>query len=110
MNTLPTQQTKEKILKVAGHTDSKKLSDSIISSYNDSDTSKVTLRTIGAASLNQAMKGVIIANKYFVNKGILLVIKPAFQDLFKKDIFPNCEEGDTSKITAIELRIQYERI
>ena len=84
----------EKILKCRTSTDANKLAGSIYLAYQENPDAKITLRVIGAGSVNQAVKATIIANKYFAKKGMSLGLKPSFQD------------GE-SNMTIIELRVLF---
>lgn len=81
----------QRILKCKSSTDANKLAGSIYSAYKNSPTDEIFLRVIGAGSLNQAIKAVIISNKYFVKKGFVVDVHPSFQEV--------------SDITSIELKI-----
>ena len=70
----------EKVLKCKASTDANKLAGSIYLAYQKNPEAKITIRVIGAGSVNQAVKATIIANKYFARKGISLALKPSFQD------------------------------
>lgn len=86
---------KEKhILRCKSSTDANKLAGSIYSAYVNAPEEALLLRVIGAGSLNQAIKAVIIiSNKFFIKKGLVVDVHPSFQEV-----------ADNS-ITAIELRI-----
>jgi stage V sporulation protein SpoVS len=78
-------------------TDAKRLSGSIHGLWKKDPTTPIVIRVIGAGALNQAVKGVILANKFFIKTGIVLGIQPSFQ---------TSEDG----VTAIDLRIIYHRV
>jgi len=69
-----------------------RLAGSIYSIYKTEPESRIIIRVIGAGSLNQAAKAVIISNRYFAKKGLVVGMQPSFQDT---------EEG----VTAMELKI-----
>lgn len=77
-----------KILRVKASTDATKLAGSIYAACMEDK--KVVLRVIGAGSLNQATKAVIISNKYFCQKGLTPCVKPSFHNV-------------SDNVTAIEL-------
>jgi len=83
---------KTNVLRCKSSTDSNKLAGSIYSIYKVEPESRIIIRVIGAGSLNQAAKAIIISNKYFAKKGLVVGIQPSFQDT---------EEG----VTAMELKI-----
>jgi stage V sporulation protein S len=60
---------------------------------------EVIIRCIGAASLNQAVKGVVIARGYIAQKGHDLVVRPGFINV------PAPADMDTDTISALVLRI-----
>lgn len=84
----------EKVLKCKTSTDANKLAGSIYLAYQENPDAKITIRVIGAGSVNQAVKATIIANKFFAKKGISIGIKPSFQD------------GE-SNMTLIEMRVLF---
>lgn len=85
----------ERLLKVAANTDANKLAGSICSAYEENENVSLTLRSIGAGSLNQAMKAVIVSNRMFSKKGKVAVFLPYFKDI---------PTDDNKNITAIELK------
>jgi len=88
----------KQMLRASSGTDAKKLASSIVAHYqNHQDCRSVVIRAIGASAVNQAIKAVIIANKYFVRKGQVLSIIPGFNDL----------EENGVKITSIELTTKF---
>lgn len=86
------------LLRASSSTDSKKLASSIITHYESNAETPIVVRSIGAGALNQAVKAVIIANKFFVRIGIVLHLAPAFQDIPGEDI------------TSVQLTIKYHKI
>ena len=82
-----------KILRVKASTDATKLAGSIYAAFMNDN--KVVLRVIGAGSLNQAVKAVIISSKYFCQKGLTPCIKPSFNNA-------------SDSITAIELVVFFQ--
>lgn len=87
-----TNESTLKILRCKSSTDANKLAGSIHSAYQENPASNIILRVIGAGSLNQAIKAVIISNKFFAKKGLVVVVQPSFQDT-------------SEAMTAIELRV-----
>lgn len=61
------------------------------------DGRKVVLRAIGAASVNQAVKGIAIARGYVAQRGLDLVCIPGFTEVS----LPDAEKP----VTAILLRV-----
>lgn len=90
-------ETNQRVLRCKTSTDANKLAGSIYSSYQDDQNSPIIIRVIGAGSLNQAVKAVIISNKFFAKKGIVVDLRPSFQDA-------------SENITAIELRVLFNKI
>lgn len=85
-------EQKINVLRCKSSTDSSKLAGSIYSIYKTEPDSRIIIRVIGAGSLNQAAKAVIISNRYFAKKGLVVGMQPSFKDT---------EEG----VTAMELKI-----
>lgn len=83
-----------KELRCSASTDANKLAGSIYSTYKEHPKDDIVIRAIGAGSLNQAVKAVIICNKYFAKTGVVLGITPSFKDT---------EEH----VTAIEMKILF---
>lgn len=90
-------ETNQRVLRCKTSTDANKLAGSIYSSYQDDQNSPIIIRVIGAGSLNQAVKAIIISNKFFAKKGIVVDLRPSFQDA-------------SENITAIELRVLFNKI
>lgn len=89
-------ETNRKELRCKSSTDANKLAGSIYSTYQENPTAQIVIRVIGAGSLNQAVKAVIISNKFFAKKGIVLDIRPSFQDA-------------AENMTAIELKVLFSK-
>lgn len=87
-------ETNEKVLRCKSSTDANKLAGSIHSTYQENPSAQVVIRVIGAGSLNQAVKALIISNKFFARKGIVLGFQPSFQDA-------------AENMTAIELKVLF---
>ena len=86
------------IMKTSSGTDSKKLASSIIAHHQaNKDCTTITIRAIGAAAVNQALKAVIISNRHFSRKGQMLSVIPAFHDL----------EENGQVITAVDLKTKF---
>lgn len=85
-----------KVLRCKSSTDANKLAGSIYSTYQEDSTAQVVIRVIGAGSLNQAVKAAIISNKFFAKKGIVVDLRPSFQDAFEN-------------MTAIELKVLFNK-
>lgn len=84
----------QKMLRCKASTDATRLAGSIYSAWQSNDGSEIVLRVIGAGALNQAVKAAIISNKYFANKGLKVMLQPAFRDA-----------GSEGSMTAIELSV-----
>ena len=67
------------ILKVSSKSNPSKVAGAIANIYRENGS--VEIQTIGAGSLNQAIKGVAIARGFVAPSGDNLVIIPAFQDV-----------------------------
>jgi stage V sporulation protein S len=86
--------TEDDVLRVSGGTSAHDLAAAI--SHAVYDGRKPVLRAIGAGAVNQAVKAVIIANSFVAPRGLLLLIRPGFQEV-------TMTEGDVT--TAITMRI-----
>lgn len=73
----------DEMLRVKGSTSATALAATI--AHRTYDGKKTSLRAIGAAAVNQAMKGVAIAQGYVGTKGISLVVRPGFADVDMPD-------------------------
>ncbi len=87
----------EVLIKVGSGTDAIKLANSIKSVYEKNADSQVTVRAIGAGAINQAIKGVILSNSFFSQKGKLAHLLPSFKTI--------TDEGMQKEITAVEFKI-----
>ena len=83
----------EDILRVSGGTSAHDLAAAI--SHGIYDGKRPILRAIGAGAVNQAVKGVAIAQSFVGSRGLVLSIRPGFAEVQMKD-------GTT---TAIVLRV-----
>jgi stage V sporulation protein S len=90
------EEEKVSLLRCKASTDANKLAGSIHSAHQLDPDSKIALRVIGAGALNQAIKAVIISNKFFAKKGVSVGVQPSFQDA----------DGE---MTAIEMRLIFIR-
>lgn len=66
------------ILKVSSKSNPSKVAGAIANIFRENGT--VEMQTIGAGSLNQAIKGIAIARGFVAPMGINLVVIPAFND------------------------------
>lgn len=82
------------ILKVSSKSNSSKVAGAIANIFREKGS--VEIQTIGAGSLNQAIKALCIARGFVAPSGINLVCIPAFTDI----------EIDGSEKTAIKLIIE----
>jgi stage V sporulation protein S len=85
-----------KILRVKGSTSSISLASTIAHSVYNSEP--VSIRAIGAAAVNQAIKALAIAQSYVGAKGLRISVIPGFADV----------EMEDGTVTAITLRIKVE--
>lgn len=83
----------EDVLRVSGGTSAHDLAAAI--SHGIYDGKRPVLRAIGAGAVNQAVKGVAIAQSFVGSRGLVLSIRPGFQEVKMQD-------GTT---TAIVLRV-----
>jgi stage V sporulation protein S len=88
----------EETLKVAANTSATKLAGAIAGIVSKGN--EASLISIGAGSLNQSVKAVIIANRMLAANGVSLSIHPGFLTL---DL--SAEAGGKSEITALKLKI-----
>lgn len=90
------ESTEEVILRVKGSSSATSLASVI--AHGVYDNKKMSLRTIGAAAINQAVKAVAIAQSYVGARGLTLLVRPGFTDV----------EMPEGTVTAIVLRIRAE--
>lgn len=90
-------EVNRRIFRCKSSTDSNLLAGSIYSAYKENADTDMVIRVIGAGSLNQAVKAIIISNKYFAKKGIVLDLRPSFCDV-------------ESNMTAIDLKIIFSHV
>ena len=84
-----TENSKEAVLRVASTSPVKSLAAAISNAVYDGK--QVTLRCIGASSVNQAVKALAIGQQYVGQRGLVLACRPGF-------ITVNTKTGDTSVI------------
>lgn len=87
-------ETDEDVLRVGGGTSAHDLAAAI--SHAVYDGRRPVLRAIGAGAVNQAVKGVAIAQSFVGSRGIVLSVRPGFAEVAMRD-------GTTT--TAIVLRV-----
>ena len=85
-----------KVLRCKTSTDANKLAGSIYSTFQENADAQIVIRVIGAGALNQAVKAAIISNKFFAKKGLVVDLRPSFQDA-------------AENMTAIELRVVFSK-
>lgn len=85
--------SEETILRVKGSSSAAALAAAI--SHGVYDGRQVVLRAIGAGAVNQAVKGVAIAQSYVGARGLTLSMRPGFTDVQMPD----------GKVTAIIMKI-----
>ena len=81
--------SKEAVLRVASNSPAKALAAAISNAVYDGK--QVTLRCIGASSVNQAVKAIAIGQTYVGGRGLVLACRPGF-------ITVTTKTGDTSVI------------
>jgi len=84
----------EQILRVASGSSASQLAIAI--SHAVYDSKRVTLRAIGAAAVNQAIKGVAIAQSHVGLRGLTLYCRPGFLTVKMKD----------ADVSAIVIRVE----
>lgn len=77
------QEEPEIVLRVAGGTPANELAAAI--SHGVYDGRSITLRAIGAGAVNQAVKGVAIAQSLVGARGLVLSVRPGFQEVEMPD-------------------------
>lgn len=83
------------IIRVSATSDPQAVATAITNAFYD--TMHVTLRAMGAASVNQAVKAIAIARGYVATRGVDLICRPGFT---------NVEDRNGDKpITAIVFRL-----
>ena len=82
------------ILKVGSKSNPSKVAGAIANIFRENKSA--TIQTVGAASLNQAIKAIAIARGFLIPSGIDIYIIPSFKDIMI---------GDKEK-TAIKIRIE----
>lgn len=84
----------EDVLRVKGSSSASSLAAAV--SHAVYDGKRVTLRAIGAAAVNQAVKAIAIAGGYVAPRGLRLSIRVGFTDVQMKD----------GMVTAIILKVE----
>lgn len=84
------------IIKVGAGSDPQAVASSISNAFYDSN--EVTIRAVGAAAVNQAVKAVAIARGYIATRGLDLICRPGFTNVDARD-------GGKDSISAIVLRL-----
>lgn len=92
-----TNELNQRVLRCKASTDANKLAGSIHSIYQEDPNIPIIVRVIGAGALNQAVKAIIISNKFFAKRGIVVDLRPSFQDA-------------SESITAIELKVLFNKV
>lgn len=83
------------VLKVSTKSDINKVAGAIASMINDG--MDVSITTIGAGALNQAIKSIALARSFTISKGIDLTVSPSFITIK--------ENEDETSITGLSLKI-----
>lgn len=86
---------KVKEIKVSAHSPVQPLASSIVHSFEEGDS--VSLRAVGASSVNQMYKATAIARGTLASKGKDLYIKPGFSEVV--------EDGDKKTVMVANLII-----
>lgn len=84
------------LLRVSGSSSSPSLASVV--AHGIYEGKEITLRAIGAAAVNQAMKAVAIAQSYVGAKGLRILVIPGFADV----------EMDDATVSALTFRIKVE--
>lgn len=87
----------ETLLRVKGSSSATSLASVIAHGIYDGNK-KISLRAIGAAAVNQAMKAVAIAQSYVGAKGMRIMVYPGFTDV----------EMDDGTVTAMVFKLRVE--
>lgn len=74
--TTATDEVEDNILRVAAKTSTQELAQAI--SHAVYDGRKPILRAVGAGAVNQAVKGLILAQGYVSQRGLVLSFRPGF--------------------------------
>lgn len=86
--------TEEDVLRVGSSTPPQELASAIAHAcYGGTPP---TVRAIGAAAVNQAVKAFVIANQFVATRGMNLVFRPGFQTL---------KMNDGQEVSAIVIRV-----
>lgn len=97
--------TAKRLLRVSNTTECSKLCGAIQHVYEENPSIELTLRMIGAGPINQAVKAIILCNKWAVRKGIQVSLIPTYTDI------DNPKEGAiNSTITAIEFLLEFKKV
>ena len=85
-------ETKDNVLelRVATRSPTAELASAI--SHGIYDSRKVIIRAIGAGAVNQAVKGMIMAQQFAASRGLVLAFRPGFINV-------QMEEGERTAIT-----------
>jgi len=85
----------EDLIRVGGGSDPQAVASAISNAfYEDQD---VTMRAVGAAAVNQAVKAIAISRGYIATRGMDLVVRPGFTNVASAD--------GSKKISAIVFRL-----
>lgn len=95
METNKNESVSENIVRVCTDTNVTKLAASIFHFYKDAPDTPITLLSVGPSAVNQAVKGLIIANKTFVKSGKIASFLPSFRYI-----------GDAKEITAVAMTVK----
>lgn len=93
--------TQEAVFRVGTSSDVKQLASSI--SFALQDSRKVTLRGIGAGSVNQMVKACAVARGFVAARGVDLIVRPGFQMVAMRD---RANPGRMVDTTAVILVVQ----
>lgn len=91
------------VLKVAAGTPPQELASAI--AYACYEGNPPTLRAIGAAAINQAIKACAIARQFVAPRAMDLSIRPGFDTVQMPSRAPGASPGDMEDVSAIVLRI-----
>jgi len=68
-------------LRCKSSTEVNKLAGSIYSSYTSDPQGSLCIRAVGAGAVNQAIKAVVVSNKFFGKLGLVAGVEPHFLEM-----------------------------
>jgi stage V sporulation protein SpoVS len=89
------------VLRVTNTAHVGKLANAIWHQYKNSNGARIVVRSMGASSLNQAVKAIIVTSKLAIKSGFILSIYPSFSTFYY--------EEEQKEKTAIDLVLKFAR-